>query len=263
MCDARSPLRQSLVRLWLAWLLSGLCLLGPGLSRADETALALIQKREDILRSQTNFGRYRMQLVRPTWERTLAFLSWDDVVQKRSFTRLLAPAKDKDTTFLKVGVNLWTYLPKLERDIKLPPSMMLNAWMGSDFTNDDMVKVASTIEDYTHQTVERQGAGSDEVVTIVSLPKPEAAVVWGKLQHRLTGAGMPLETAFYDEHGILVRRLLYARVQTFNGHSLPTHWTMLPADPAQRTELHIEHIEFNLEIPPAIFERSHLSRRGP
>ena len=173
--------QQSTTRLSLAWLLSGLVLLGPGLSRADEAALALIQKREDILRSQTNFGRYRMQLVRPTWERTLAFLSWDDVVQKRSFTRLLAPAKDKDTTFLKVGVNLWTYLPKLERDIKLPPSMMLNAWMGSDFTNDDMVKVASTIEDYTHQTVERQGAGSDEVVTIVSLPKPEAAVVWGKL----------------------------------------------------------------------------------
>lgn len=261
-CPPRQPGWRVLAGLSLVWFL-GMLLLGPWLSYADDAAVALIRKREDILRRQTNFGRYQMQLVRPTWERALHFLSWDDTVQRRTFTRIVNPPKDKDTTFLKVGVNLWTYLPKLERDLKLPPSMMLNAWMGSDFTNDDMVKAASILDDYTHQIVERQGTGAAEVVTIVSLPQPTAPVVWGKLQHQLTGEGMPLETAFYDEHGTLVRRLTYTQVRTFNGHSLPTRWIMQPTEPGQRTELHIEHIEFDLAIPPAVFERSHLSRRGP
>jgi hypothetical protein len=261
--DTRSHLLRYGRTAWLILLLAGSLLIWPTLSTADEEALALIRKREDILRSRTNFGRYRMQLIRPTWERAIAFVTWDDVANRRSFTRILAPPKDKDTTFLKVGYNLWTYLPKLERDLKLPPSMMLNAWMGSDFTNDDTVKVTSTIEDYTHRTIARQGEGPDEIVTIESLPKPDAPVVWGKLIHRLTGEAMPLETEFYDEHDRLVRRLVFENVQEFKGHSLPTRWTMLPStEPGQRTVMHIEHIEFDLAISPTVFERAHLSRRG-
>ncbi len=33
---------------------------------------------------------------------------------------------------------MWEYLKNTETTIKIPPSMMLQSWNGSDFTNDDL-----------------------------------------------------------------------------------------------------------------------------
>jgi hypothetical protein len=249
----------------LALLLVGLLLVGLSSPAVDDPiAHELIRKREVILRSQTNIGRYRMQVIRPTWQRSITFVGWDDVPGKRSFLRVLAPPKDKDTAFLKVRGNLWMYMPKLERDLKLPPSMMLGSWMGSDFTHDDLVKAASVIDDYTHRTLARETVGSAEIFTIESLPKPEAPVVWGKLVHRVTEDGMPLETTFYDEHGKLVRRLLYEAITNVHGHPMPTRWSMQPlTEVGHQSVLEIERLEFDVPIPEAVFERANLTRREP
>lgn len=262
-CPRSDPLQHSITPMCLA-LLVALLLVWPHVSAADEpSAHELIRRFQDLVRSRTNVGDYRMQIIRPTWQRSITFTSWDDVVSKRSFVRVLAPQKDKDTTYLKVGANLWMYLPKLERDIKLPPSMMFRPWMGSDFTNDDLVKASSVLDDYTHKTIGRQGTGADAVFTIASLPKPEAAVVWGKLVYRLTAEGMPLEAEFYDEHGKLLRRLVYEDVQNFDGRRLPARRIMQPLDePGHRTVLEIKRIEFDADIPEAVFELANLSRRG-
>jgi outer membrane lipoprotein-sorting protein len=249
---------------WLSALFIGLLLIWlDGSAAAELTARALIRKSQDLLRSQSNVGRYRMQISRPDWQRTILLRSWDERAGKRFFIRILAPRKDKDTTFLKVGGNMWMYLPKLERDIKIPPSMMLSSWMGSDFTNDDLVKMSSVVDDYTHRIIGRQGSGDKEVFTIESLPKPEAAVVWGRLVHRLTAEGLPLEQEFYDEHGKLVRRLVFEDVKLLGGRRLPTRWIMQPlVKPGRRTIMEIERIEFDVDIPPTVFKRANLSRRG-
>jgi len=243
----------------------GLWLLGSAASVAADTPAAreLIQRFQDLMRSETNVGRYRMQIIRPAWERQIVFMSWDEVTGRRSFIRILAPQKDKDTTYLKVGDNLWTYLPKLERDIKLPPSMMLRPWMGSDFSNDDLVKASSVLDDYTHQTIGRAGVGEAEVFTIESLPKPDAAVVWGKLVYRLTAEGLPLEAQFYDEHGKLVRHMAYEDVKNFNGRRLPARRIMQSVtESGHRTVLEIEQVTFDQPIPSSVFERANLSRAG-
>jgi outer membrane lipoprotein-sorting protein len=260
--SSKAALRQRLTPMLLPLLIGLLCI-QPEMSVADDpTAHTLIRKREDLLRSQTNVGRYQMQVVRPAWQRSVTFENWDEVTSKRSFTRILAPRKDEDTTFLKVDHNLWMYVPKLERDIKIPPSMMLGSWMGSDFTNDDLVKVSSAVDDYTHRTIGPQGTGADEVITIESLPKPEAPVVWGKLVHKVTPDGLPLETEFYDEHGKLLRRLVFENVKSVNGRGLPMRWTMWPlTEPGHYTVMDIEHIEFDVDIPATMFERANLSRK--
>jgi len=141
---------------WMMWFLIWMTALGLPLCTAaapmqDVTATDLVSKVQDRLRSQTSYARYTMRIETAEWQRTVRLDAWDDRRHKRFFIRILAPRKDKDTTWLKDGGNLWMYLPKLERDIRIPPSMMLSNWMGSDFTNDDLVKMESVVEDYHHR----------------------------------------------------------------------------------------------------------------
>jgi outer membrane lipoprotein-sorting protein len=228
---------------------------------ADPEAEELVRKLEDVLRSNSSIGVYRVEVVRPSWSRVMRMKYWDDRIADRFFIRLLAPKKDKDTTFLKVGGNLWMYLPKLERDIKLPPSMMLNSWMGSDFTNDDLVKQSSTIDDYTHRVIDREGEGETAIITIESLPKPEAPVVWGKLVMRLRPDGMPVDQVFFDERGTAVRRINFEKVGMLGGRRTPTQWTVVPLDePDNLTVLVIEEAEFDIPIAERTFQRANLSR---
>lgn len=226
---------------------------------ANGEALATIKRLQELLRADTNTARYRMMVVTPEWRRSLTLESWDDRPGKRFFIHILEPEKDKDTTFLKVGANLWMYLPKLERDIRIPPSMMLSSWMGSDFTNDDLVKSSSVVEDYTHRILHRDANG----VVIESLPRAEAAVVWGKLVHRVSSDGMPEWEEFYDEHGKLVRRLLFEQPHWMDGRRIPTRWVMLPlTKPGHQTIMEIERIRFDVPIDPGVFERANLARHS-
>lgn len=231
------------------------------LAASELAAADLIAKVQALLRSDTNIGVYRMEIVRPEWRREIRLKSWDDRPGKRFFVRILAPKKDKDTTFLKVGGNLWMYLPKLERDIKMPPSMMLTSWMGSDFTNDDLVKSSSVVDDYDHRLIARQGTGAAAVATIESIPKPEAPVVWGKLVHRVRLDGTPLDEVFYDERGAAVRRLSFEAVRELGGRRIPTRWVIEPlGKEGHRTVMVIEEIAFDVAIPEPIFGRANLSR---
>jgi hypothetical protein len=233
-----------------------LCGAPGGLSAQEPAAVDLIRKVQEMLRSD------RMQVIRPDWRREMRMKSWDDRPGKRFFIHVLAPKKEENTTFLKVRGNLWMYLPKLERDIKIPPSMMLNSWMGSDFTNDDLVKSSSVVEDYSHRLLARDGAGDAEVVVIESLPRPQAPVVWGKLVHRVRLDGTPLEEVFFNERGKEVRRLSFEAVAEMGGRHIPTRWIMTSlGKPSHSTVLEIEEIAFDVPIPEATFGRANLSRR--
>jgi len=176
-----------------------------------DEALQVMVKLQDLLRSQTSTATYTMRVVTPEWKRSVSFDAWDDRPGKRFFIHITSPKKDKGTSYLKLRGNLWMYLPKLERDIRIPPSMMLSSWMGSDFTNDDLVKSASVVEDYTHRMIARD----ESSITIESIPKPNAPVVWGKLVHVIRRDGIPLSEAFYDEHGNKRRMLIFEDVNSW------------------------------------------------
>ncbi|MBT3396148.1 MAG: outer membrane lipoprotein-sorting protein, partial [Alphaproteobacteria bacterium] len=173
--------RKSFLQLGLA--IAALGAIGVAPAVADEEADAFIRSMEDRTRAETNTATYRMVVTRPgESDREVVMQSWDDRIGDRSFIHILAPRRDKDTTFLKVEGNLWMYLPNLERDIKIPPAMMLNSWMGSDFTNDDLVNQSSAINDYDNTIIAREvGADGVEVVTIQGVAHLDAPVVWGRV----------------------------------------------------------------------------------
>ena len=234
------------------------CLLLASLpAHAGDAARQTMQRLQDLLRSQTSIATYTMRVTTPEWQRGIRFKAWDDRAGKRFFIRILAPKKDKGTAWLKLGGNLWMYLPRLERDIRIPPSMMLSSWMGSDFTNDDLVKSASVVDDYTHRIINRDA----RTVTIESLPKPDAPVVWGKLVHVIRSEGIPVSEAFFDEHGRKVRLLEFSDVREMGGRRIPSRWVMHPLnEKGKRTELVIEKIRFDPPIADAVFARANLKR---
>lgn len=168
---------------------------------------------------------------------------------------ILSPAKDKGTVFLKRKKEVWNWLPTLERSIKLPPSMMTQSWMGTDFTNDDLVKESSIVEDYTHKLLGDTIVAGRESYLIELVPKADAAVVWGRIVVTVDKKDyLQLHSRFYDDDGMLVSTMSGFDVKLMDGRLIPTRLEMIPADKKnQKTEIIYNRILFNRPIPDNFF----------
>ncbi len=216
-----------------------------------ETGKEVVEKMIQKLRGHINIAENRLTVVRPKWTRTLRIKCWDDRTNKRVFIRILEPSKDEGTSFLRLGFNLWNYLPKIERVMKIPPSMMLQPWMGSDFTNDDFVKESSYIDDYDHEIVSKEKRDGETVLKIALTPHPQAPVVWGKVILWVREKDhLPVEQHFLDERGRLIKDLHFMAFRTMDGILLPTRWELVPViKEGQKTILELVSIDFD-PIPP-------------
>lgn len=188
------------------------------------------------MRGNTLQATMLIRTMRPKWTREMEVKTW---TKGTDYAMILikSPAKDKGTAFLKRKKEVWNWLPTLERTIKLPPSMMSQSWMGTDFTNDDLVKESSAVEDYVHTIVGDTVIGNRNCYIIRFVPKPEAAVVWGKLLVCIDKTDfIELHTRFYDEDGELLNTMISSEVKRMDGRLVPTRLEMIPADkPNQRT----------------------------
>jgi len=222
------------------------------------TIVSSIEKR---LWGQTSEGEYGMTITTPHWSRTLRLKS---AMQRpdKTFVRILSPKKEAGIGSLRIKNEMWNYLPKIERVIKIPPSMMLQPWMGSDFTNDDLVKESSMVDDYEHHIDGVEEKNGVAVYRIVSVPKANAAVVWGKLVYRVRKSDlMPLTQQYFDERGELIKELVFTDFQKMGGREIPTRWTMKPAKkPGSKTEIRIHSLRFDQPIAPSTFTLRNLRR---
>ena len=219
---------------------------------ADLSAKEIVGKRDSLMRGETSLGQYEMIVKSRRWERTVRFKAWSEGKDK-SFIVITYPKKDKGSTFLRIKTDMWQYVPKIEKTIKIPPSMMLQSWMGSDFTNDDLVKESSIVNDYTHTLLREE----EKAYVIESLPKPDAAVVWGKIIQRVDKEKfVPVRDEFYDEDGALVRRLLYDDVKKLSDRYYPMRWTVEPLTEEKKghkTTIIISEIELDRPIEKDVF----------
>jgi len=167
----------------------------------------LIKRAEDQILGKTFRGKLQMKIQRPDSEREMEILSWTEGRDK-ALVKIVSPAKDQGTGNLRTGLDLWQYLPKVERLIKIPPSLMLQSWMGSDFTNDDLVRTSSTFRDYEHEFAGYEKINGIRAAKIICTPKPNAPVVWGKLVMWIEPKrAVTVQQDFYSESGELLKRL--------------------------------------------------------
>ena len=235
--------------LWLLVLLPGL-----GLSdQSDPEAVALLHKSEALMRSSATVAEYRIEIVRPDWQRSMTFRSHDDMRNNRFRMEILSPRKTKGTIFLKVDNILSMYLPKLKRRINISPAMMQDPWMGSDFNNQDLLETDSLIDDYVHRIVGREDKGDQDVIIIESTPTQDAKVTWKKLQQRIRADGMPLALEYRCERRTN-RRLVFDRLQQMDGRLIPTRWTMTPLDDTgKHTVITLTRIDFDADFSGNLF----------
>ncbi len=205
-----------------------------------------------------------MEVYRPGVEFWIEARFWDDRKGDRSLVVVSDASNPRDVgnVFLKRGRELWVYMPRIRKTTRMPPSMMAEAWMGSDLTNDDLVKEASLSEDYDPQILRTERAGKKTRYVLELKPKPGAPVVWGKIVISILLPGyIPEWAEYYDERGRLVRKITYSQVKRLGGRLLPTRMEVVPVDKeGYKTILFIKSIKFNIKIPPERFEVSNMPR---
>ena len=221
----------------------------------------ILDRVENLLWGKTLQGEFEMSITTPRWQRTLGLRVWMDR-PKRSFIRILSPAKEAGIGSLRIGAEMWNYLPNIERTIKIPPSMMMQPWMGSDFTNDDLVKESSVIDDYTHRILATTTLDGQAVYQVEAVPKADAAVVWGKIVYSVRKSDfVPLKQEFYSERGERVRVMTFSDIRPMGGRTIPTRWEMRPvAKPENVTTIVMKNVVYNRPVEENIFTQRNLQK---
>jgi outer membrane lipoprotein-sorting protein len=219
-----------------------------------------VTKAENLLKGEkTSYSEMSMRIVRPKYTRTLEFKSWAET-GGNSMTLITAPAKEKGQSFMKLGNNMWSWNPAIQRLVKMPPSMMSQGWMGSDFSNDDVLKESSLVKDFTHRLIAGEIVGGLPCHKIELIPLPDADVVWGKILIWIdTKNFFEMLIEFYDEEDELVKTHASSGINMFDGRKLPSVMTITPADqPQNKTVVTIENIKFNVEIGKSFFSQQNM-----
>jgi len=236
-------------------------ILATAVPAAEPTVEELLNRTDDLMRGRSSAGTVTMHVKTARWDRQLTLKSWSKGTDKTLIV-IEAPAKEKGTATLKVDQDIWNYLPKVDRTIKVPASMMSGSWMGSHFTNDDLVKESRFVDDFSCTVAARPKDNPQQQYVIECIPKPNAAVVWGKVVAKVRGSDrLPEQIAYFDEKGALVRTMLYDDIKTLGGRTLPTHMKLVPADkPDEFTEISYGDLKFDIELPDATFTLQALKR---
>jgi outer membrane lipoprotein-sorting protein len=223
------------------------------------SARDIVKKAYDLMQGQTNESVMSMTIVRPAWQRTITFKTWSKG-SEYSLAVVTEPAKEKGQTFLKRKNEIWNWVPGIQKMIKLPPSMMSQGWMGSDYSNDDLLKESSIVRDYEHSIMAMETMEGEECYKIKLLPKPEAAVVWGYIVKWISKKDYyQMRSEYYDEEGILVKTEIASVFKIMGDRRIPTHIEIIPRDkPGNKSVIDIQKAKFNMPIEDSFFSQQNM-----
>ncbi len=224
----------------------------------NERAIKIIDDMEDLYRGRSSKATMTMIVETPQYQRTMKMQS-SAKGRENSFIRILAPKKDKGISTLKLDKEMWNFFPKINKVIKVPPSMMMGSWMGSDFTNDDLVKQTSLTSEYNLALEE-----SDTLYTIVLKPKSQTVTVWGKIDYVVNKQHMvPVAQNFYDDDGELIRKMEFTEMKDFSGRMIPSRLEMIPLNKTgHKTIVIYDVLEFDPpDVDDSVFTLRNLKSR--
>jgi len=218
----------------------------------------IVKKLDELFRADSSYAQLEMTIVTPHWTRTLKMNAWTKGLDK-TFIRILAPAKEKGVATLRIGTEMWNYLPRVNKVIKIPPSMMMSSWMGSDFTNDDLVKEYTFFDDYSYEYTEVANP-QPELLYIKFTPKEGRPIVWGyvitAIRHR---DYLPVWQKYYDEKGKLKRVMEFKEIKEFDGRKIPSVLELIPQNKeGHKTIIRYLDLDFNPSLSDEIFSLRNL-----
>tara|TARA_Y100000588_G_C14174994_1_gene890937 strand:+ start:582 stop:1304 length:723 start_codon:yes stop_codon:yes gene_type:complete len=232
-------------------------------SYAQVDPYEIMDRVDQLYRGESSHGTSTMEVVTENWDRQMTMELWS-LGNDFSLVRIQAPAREAGTATLKADRDIYNYLPKVDRTIKIPASMMGGSWMGSHFTNDDLVQESRLVDDYNIDLSFDGDRDGTVVWEFTLIPKAEAAVVWGRIEYEVRQADyMPLGVRYYDEDGELARTMEFSDFVTLGGRTVPRLMMMRPADkPGEHTSMRYEDLEFDVEdLDESFFSLRTLQRR--
>jgi outer membrane lipoprotein-sorting protein len=227
-----------------------------------QTAREILEQVDQLLRGESSRGLVTMEIDTEHWSRTLDMEVWS-LGMDHSLVRVQSPPREAGTATLKAGQEVWNYLPRVDRTIKVPPAMMMGSWMGSHFTNDDLVRESSIVDDYDAEISfegVREGA---EIWEFTLVPRPEAPVVWGRIEYEVRKRDMmPTSVRYYDEGGEMTRTMRFSEYRRLGGRLVPARMDVVPSDkPAERTTVIYRELEFDIGLDDSFFSLQNLRAR--
>jgi outer membrane lipoprotein-sorting protein len=226
-----------------------------------QNAKDIVKKADELMRSKSSYSELTMAIIKPDWSREMGMKVWA-LEPDYALIYITSPARDKGTVTLKRKNEVWNWLPSAQKVIKIPPSMMLQSWMGSDFTNDDLVRQSSIVEDYNHKLIDEENINGYNCYKIEMIPKPEAGVVWGKILTWISKEKfLQVKADYYDEDGYLVKSFVGSDEKKMDGRDILTHWEMIPEDkPGNKTVMEYSEIQFNYKVDESFFSEQNMKR---
>jgi len=254
-------LGDHIVKIFICFVLSLFIFLEKGLSQ-EKSVDQIVKEIDELYRSDSSFARLEMQVVTPNWERTLKMKAWSEGMEK-TLIRITSPPKEEGVATLRIENEMWNYLPKTNKVIKVPPSMMMSSWMGSDFTNDDLVREFTFIEDYNYEKTIVED-GEENLIYIRFTPKEGRPIVWGYIIVSVQKEDyLPVWEKYYDEKARLMRVLYFKDIQTFDGRQIPSVMELIPQDEeGNKTIIKYLEIDFDPQISEDIFSLRNLRSKG-
>ena len=243
-------------------LITGFCLLAAGMPLNAQDARDIIKLADEKMQGEkTSQSTMTMTIVRPSWERVITFKSWTKG-RDYSLALITAPAREKGQTFLKRENEMWNWNPTINRLIKLPPSMMSQGWMGSDFSNDDLLKESSIVVDYNHSIIGEEEIDGWECYKIELIPLENAAVVWGKIYKWVSKKEfLQMKTEYYDEDDYLIKTELAYDIKTMGGRVIPSKFELIPEEEeGHKTVVVMDEIQFNKPISDGFFSQQNMKK---
>jgi len=226
-----------------------------------QTASDIIDRMEDAMRGESSYAEMTMTIERPRYTRDISMRAWS-LGNDYSLIIVTAPARDEGTSYLKRENEIWNYVPTIDRTLKLPPSMMSQSWMGSDFTNDDLVRETTLKEDYTYSILREETYDNRDAWVIELIPRPNTPIVWGKVliwvdkEHFIL-----LREDKYDQSDELASRAEFSNITEMDGRTFPAKMVMIPADkPDHRTIMQYKELDFDIDVEPSFFTRQNMRR---
>lgn len=224
------------------------------------SASEIVRKADEKFNGEkSGYSVMSMTIVRPTWQRTIEFKSWT-LGRDYALTLITAPPRDAGQSFLKIKNEMWNWNPSINRLIKLPPSMMSQGWMGSDYTNDDIMRESSVVNDYIHELAGEETIDGRECYKIIMTAKKDASVIWGRQIRWIDKKEfLFLKAELYDEDGMLVRTETGSEIKMMDGRNIPTRIELIPSEePGKKTIVIIKDIKFNIPVTQDFFSQQNM-----
>jgi len=221
----------------------------------------ILKSAENRFKCETSQGKFTMIVTTPDYERTIKMESYNKGNDK-ALIIITYPPKEAGNKTLKIGKELWTYLKTTETTMKLPASMMLQSWNGSDLTNDDLVRESSLYNDYTLKLLLEEKINNELCWKIELVPKPDAPVVWGKIYYWVRKSDYnPALVQYYDEGGVKVRSMKFSDIKNIDGRIIPSKWTIInEKKKGNFTEFIYEDVKLDKPIPEKMFSFRELEK---